>query len=63
VTHPGVPPILSETDLDAALEELGRLWGAPAGTPEGKRLDELITRIEAYETLDDLIRRHSDQEA
>jgi len=44
-----VKPIRSEADYEAALEELERLWGAKAGTPEGDRLDVLATLIDAYE--------------
>ena len=42
-------PIRNETDYDAALEEVGRLWGAKSGTPDGDRLDVLATLIDAYE--------------
>lgn len=42
-------PIRNEADYDAALEEVGRLWGAKSGTPEGDRLDVLATLIDAYE--------------
>ncbi|ASC05923.1 transcriptional regulator [Gluconobacter thailandicus F149-1 = NBRC 100600] len=42
-------PIRSEADYDAALEEVGRLWGAKSGTPDGDRLDVLATLIDAYE--------------
>ena len=42
-------PIRTETDHDAALAELARLWGAKSGTPEGDRLDVLATLIDAYE--------------
>lgn len=45
-----VKPIRSEADYDAALAEVGRLWGAKAGTPKGDRLDVLATLIDAYET-------------
>ena len=45
-----VRPIRSEADYLAALEELGRLWGGKAGTPEGDRLDVLATLIDAYES-------------
>jgi HTH-type transcriptional regulator / antitoxin HigA len=44
-----VRPIRSEEDHAAALAEVERLWGAPAGTPEGDRLDVLATLIDAYE--------------
>jgi HTH-type transcriptional regulator/antitoxin HigA len=43
-------PIRSESDYDAALKEVERLWGARLGTPEGDRLDVLATLIDAYET-------------
>ena len=42
-------PIRNEADYDAALDEVGRLWGAKSGTPEGDRLDVLATLIDAYE--------------
>jgi HTH-type transcriptional regulator/antitoxin HigA len=42
-------PIRSEADHAAALADVGRLWGAKAGTPEGDRLDVLATLIDAYE--------------
>jgi HTH-type transcriptional regulator/antitoxin HigA len=42
-------PIRSEADYQAALIELGRLWGAKTGTVEGDRLDVLATLIDAYE--------------
>ena len=42
-------PIRSEADCEAALEEVKRLWGARSGTPEGDRLDVLVTLIEAFE--------------
>ena len=44
-----VKPIRSEADYEAALSEIGRLWGAAAGTPKGDRLDVLATLIDAYE--------------
>lgn len=42
-------PIRSETDYEAALAEVERLWGAKSGTPGGDRLDILATLIDAYE--------------
>ncbi|GBR01738.1 helix-turn-helix domain-containing protein [Acetobacter oeni] len=42
-------PIRNEADYDAALEEVGRLWGAKNGTPDGDKLDVLATLIDAYE--------------
>ena len=45
-----IKPIRSESDHEAALAEIERLWGAPAGTPEGDRLDVLATLVDAYES-------------
>lgn len=42
-------PVRSETDYEAALAEVERLWGAKSGTPDGDRLDVLATLIEVYE--------------
>lgn len=44
-----VRPIRTEADYEEALEEIGRLMTARAGTPEGDRLDVLSTLVEAYE--------------
>jgi HTH-type transcriptional regulator / antitoxin HigA len=48
-------PIRSETDHQAALAEMERLWGARLGTPEGDRLDVLATLVDAYEAEHDPI--------
>lgn len=45
-----IRPIKSEADYTAALAEVNALWGASVDTPEGDRLDILITLVEAYET-------------
>jgi HTH-type transcriptional regulator / antitoxin HigA len=45
-----VRPIRSETDYEAALAQVERLWGAKSGTAAGDRLDVLATLIDAYET-------------
>jgi HTH-type transcriptional regulator / antitoxin HigA len=42
-------PIRSDEEHEAAMAEVERLWGAASGTPEGDRLDVLVTLIEAYE--------------
>ena len=42
-------PIRTEADHAAALAEIGRLWGAPAGSRDGDRLDILATLIDRYE--------------
>ncbi len=44
-----VRPIRSEPDYEEALAEIERLFDAVPGTPEGDRLDVLITLVEAYE--------------
>jgi HTH-type transcriptional regulator/antitoxin HigA len=48
-----VKPIRSERDYEAALKEVGRLWGAKSGTRDGDRLDVLATLIDAYEAEHD----------
>jgi len=48
-------PIRSESDYQAALVEIERLWGARLGTPEGDRLEVLATLIDAYEAQQDPI--------
>ena len=42
-------PIRTEADHERAMAEVERFWGAKGGTPEGDRLDVLVTLIEAYE--------------
>ncbi len=44
-----IKPIRSETDYEAALAEVDRLWGAEPGTPDGDRFEVLFTLVEAYE--------------
>ena len=44
-----VRPIHDEADYEAALAEVDALMDAVPGTPEGDRLDVLVTLIEAYE--------------
>jgi HTH-type transcriptional regulator / antitoxin HigA len=44
-----ITPIRSEADHQSALAEIERLWGAAFGTPEGDRLDVLMTLVDAYE--------------
>jgi HTH-type transcriptional regulator/antitoxin HigA len=48
-------PIRSETDYEAALAEVARLWGAKSGTPDGDRLDILATLIDVYESEHDAV--------
>jgi HTH-type transcriptional regulator/antitoxin HigA len=42
-------PIRTEADYEAALEEVGRLWGSKSGSAEGDRLDVLATLVDVYE--------------
>ena len=44
-----IQPIRTKADYKAALEIVDSLMGAQARTPEGDRLDVLVTLIEAYE--------------
>ena len=44
-----IAPIRTERDYDAALTEVEGLMDAAIGTPEGDRLDVLVTLVEAYE--------------
>ena len=44
-----IKPIRTETDYEIALKEIDKLWGAAVGTPEGDKLDILLTLVEAYE--------------
>jgi HTH-type transcriptional regulator/antitoxin HigA len=44
-----IKPIKTEADYDATLAELATLMDAEPGTPEGDRLDVLVTLVEAYE--------------
>jgi len=43
-------PIRTDDEHAEALAEIARLWGTPLGTPDGERLDTLITLVDAYET-------------
>ena len=44
-----IRPIRNDDDHAAALRDIEQLWGADEGTPEGDRLDVLVTLVEAYE--------------
>lgn len=44
-----IRPIKTETDYDAALSEIDRLWGADDGSAEGDRLDVLLVLVDHYE--------------
>jgi HTH-type transcriptional regulator/antitoxin HigA len=45
-----IHPIRTESDYDAAVAEIERLWDAEPGTDEGDKLDILATLVEKYET-------------
>jgi len=44
-----IKPIKTEEDYRATLQEIDSLMTAGADTPEGERLDVLVTLVEAYE--------------
>lgn len=44
-----IRPIKTEADYKATLKEIEVLMSAEAGSPEGDRLDVLVTLVEAYE--------------
>jgi HTH-type transcriptional regulator / antitoxin HigA len=44
-----IKPIKTETDYEAALKEIERLFDAKPGTVEADRLEVLTTLVEAYE--------------
>lgn len=44
-----IKPIKTETDYQAALEEIEKLFEAAPDTPEGDQLEVLVTLVEAYE--------------
>lgn len=44
-----IRPIKTEADYQATLKEIDGLMSAEAGSPEGDRLDVLVTLVEAYE--------------
>jgi len=44
-----IDPIKTESDYEATLKEIEGLMSAEAGSPEGDRLDILVTLVESYE--------------
>ena len=44
-----IRPIRTDKDHRAALAKIEKLWGASIGTPEGDKLDILVTLVETYE--------------
>jgi HTH-type transcriptional regulator/antitoxin HigA len=44
-----IKPIRSEADYQAALKGIEKLFDSQPGTPDGDRMDVLVTLVEAYE--------------
>ena len=44
-----VKPIRTKKDYEETLKAIERLMDAKRGSPEGERLDVLVTLVEAYE--------------
>ena len=44
-----IRPVETDTDYHTALEEIERLMTAAPDSPDGERLDVLVTLVEAYE--------------
>lgn len=44
-----ITPIKDAADHKAMLAEIDRLWGSKEGTPEGDKLDVIMTLTDAYE--------------
>jgi HTH-type transcriptional regulator/antitoxin HigA len=45
-----IRPIKTEADYEATLQEIEHLFDAAPNTPEGDRLEILVTLVEAYES-------------
>ena len=44
-----IKPIRTDADHEEALQEIEALWDSEQDTPEGERLEVLITLVDAYE--------------
>lgn len=44
-----IRPIRTDEDHRAALAAIEACWGAPEGSPEGDKLEVLVTLVESYE--------------
>ena len=44
-----IKPIKTGADYEAALKDIEQLWGSSYGSPEGDKLDVLVTLVEVYE--------------
>lgn len=49
IVHMDIKPIRTKKDYRTALKTVERLWNAEPGTPDGSRVEVLVTLIEAYE--------------
>ncbi len=54
-----IRPVRSNDDHRAALQEIDRLWGAPAGSEDGDKLDILVALVERYEEANFALPRSS----
>jgi HTH-type transcriptional regulator / antitoxin HigA len=45
-----IKPIRNEEDYQNTLKEIESLWESPINSPEGDRMEVLVTLVEAYET-------------
>lgn len=45
-----IRPIRNDDEHREALIEIDRLWNAPQNTPDGDKLDVLVTLVEVYES-------------
>ncbi len=44
-----IQPIHNDRDHKKALEQIEKIWGAKKGSPNAKKLEVLVTLVEAYE--------------
>ena len=44
-----IKPITTKAGYEAALKDIEQLWSSSYGSPEGDKLDVLVTLVEAYE--------------
>lgn len=54
-----VRPVRSNEDHRAALQEIDRLWGAPAGSEDSDKLDILVALMDRYEETNFALPRSS----
>ena len=43
-----IQQIKTEADYEAALKDIEQFWSSSYGSPEGDKLDVLVTLVEAY---------------